>query len=72
MYVCVGAFLSKHWQFMNGAGGGRNKNGTLMRAGCRLVRAFTIPLEQSPYRRGGLVAIARQRRVGGSSRDLYL
>ena len=40
-------------------GGGRNKNGTLMRAGCRLVRAFTIPLEQSPYRRGGLVAIAR-------------
>ena len=64
MYVCVGAFLSKHWQFMNGAGGGgggagRNKNGTLMRAGCRLVRAFTIPLEQSPYRRGGLVAIAR-------------
>ena len=34
-----------------GGGGGRNKNGTLMRAGCRLVRAFTIPLEQSPYRR---------------------
>ena len=42
-----------------GGGGGRNKNGTLMRAGCRLVRAFTIPLEQSPDRRGGLVAIAR-------------
>ena len=61
MYVCVGAFLSKHWQFMNGAGGGggRNKNGTLMRPGCQLVRAFTIPLEQSPYRSGGLVAIAR-------------
>ena len=64
MYVCVGAFLSKHWQFMNwaGRGGGvRNKNGTLMRAGCRLVRAFTIPLEHSPYRHGGLVAIARQK-----------
>ena len=61
LYVCVGAFLSKHWQFMNGAGGGggRNKNGTLMRAGCWLVRAFTIPLEWSPHRRGGLVAIAR-------------
>ena len=67
--MCVGAFLSKHWQFMNGARGGgggggvrgRNKNGTLMRAGCRLGRAFTIPLEQSPYRRGGLVAIARQK-----------
>ena len=44
-----------------GGGGGRNKNGTLMRAGCRLGRAFTIPLEQSPYRRGGLVAIARQK-----------
>ena len=42
-----------------GGGGGRNKNGTLMRAECRLVRAFTIPLEQSPYRSGGLVAIAR-------------
>ena len=60
MYVCVGAFLSKHWQFMNGAGGGgRNKNGTLMKAGCRLVRAFTILLDQSLYRRAGLVAIAR-------------
>ena len=44
-----------------GGGGGRNKNGTLMRVGCRLVRAFTILLEQSPYRRGGLVAIARQK-----------
>ena len=22
VYVCVGAFLSTHWQFMNGAGGG--------------------------------------------------
>ena len=44
-----------------GGGGVRNKNGTLMRAGCRLVRAFTIPLEHSPYRHGGLVAIARQK-----------
>ena len=63
MYVCVGTFHSKHWQFRNGAGGGwgggRNKNGTLMRSGYRLVRAFTIPLEKSSCRRGGLVAIAR-------------
>ena len=42
-----------------GGGGGRNKNGTLMRAECWLVRAFTIPLEWSPHRRRGLVAIAR-------------
>ena len=64
VYVCVGVCLSKHCQFMNGAGGGRggaNKNGKLMRAGCQPIRAFTIPLKQSSHRRGGLVAIARQK-----------
>ena len=63
VYVCVRACLSKHWQFMNGAGGGggANINGKIMRAGCRPIRAFTIPSKQSSYRRGGLVAIARQK-----------
>ena len=59
--VSLKALAVYEWGQRGGGGGGRNKNGTLMRAGCRLGRAFTIPLEQSPYRRGGLVAIARQK-----------
>ena len=53
MYVYVGACLSKYWQFnMNGPGGGgeglaRNKNGTPMRFGCRLIRAFTAVIVQA-------------------------
>ena len=46
---------------MGSEGGARN--GTLMGAGCRLIRAFTIALEQSSYRRGGLVASASEGRL---------
>ena len=60
--VCRGVSLKTlavyEW---GGRGGGANINGKIMRAGCRPIRAFTIPLKQSSYRRGGLVAIARQK-----------